>query len=390
MKILLTSDWSSPAVNGVVTSVSNLCKGLEARGHEVRILTLSQTAHSYSEKQVTYIGSVNAGMIYPGARLRAAQGSRWIHELVEWGPDVVHSNCEFSTFWMARKIASQLDVPFVHTYHTIYEDYTHYISPRKSWGRQLVCSLSRLIATQTDCMIAPTEKVRRLLTGYGITKPLYVIPTGIEQTCFSEQETTKDRAAVRQKWNIREDCTLLVFVGRLAKEKNCKELIRAIDWFRGREVALLMVGDGPCREELEQQVRSLGLENQIVFTGMVPPETVSRYYHAGDLFVSASTSETQGLTYLEALSAGLPMLCRADTCLQDVLIDGKNGWQYRTREEFQARLDLFLHSGAFREQLQQNALEIGRRFSIPAFSEAIEAVYLEQIRAKGTVMGAVS
>lgn len=390
MKILLTSDWFSPAVNGVVTSVSNLRKGLEERGHEVRILTLSQTAHSYAENQVTYIGSVSAGMIYPGARLRATLGSRWIHELVEWKPDIVHSNCEFSTFWMARKIAAQLNVPFVHTYHTIYEDYTHYISPRKKWGRQLVRSLSRLVAAQTDCMIAPTEKVRWLLTGYGITKPLYVIPTGIDRTCFSNQETTKDRAAVRREWNIREDCTLLVFVGRLAKEKNCEELIRAMDRFRGREVAILMVGDGPCREELEQQVRSLGLEAQIVFTGMVPPETVSRYYHAGDLFVSASTSETQGLTYLEALSAGLPMLCRTDACLQDVLIDGKNGWQYRTQEEFQACLDLFLHSGAFREQLRQNALEVGRRFSVPAFSEAIETVYLEQIQAKGTVLGAVS
>ena len=382
MKILLTSDWFFPAVNGVVTSVVNLRKGLEARGHEVRILTLSQTAHSYTEDQVTYIGSVSAGMIYPGARMRAVSGSKWIRELVEWKPDIVHSNCEFSTFWMAKRIAAQLEIPLVHTYHTIYEDYLHYISQRGIWGRQMVSRLSCWIAGQTDCMIAPTEKVRQLLVGYGIAKPLYVIPTGIEQACFSERRRVEERSLVRREWNIGEDCTLLVFVGRLAKEKKCEELVDAMKRFRGRAVMLLMVGDGPCRDELEQQVRGLGLENQIIFTGMVPPSMVSRYYHAGDLFVSASTSETQGLTYLEALSAGLPMLCRADFCLQNVLFDGKNGWQYQTQEDFQDCLEMFLRSEMSKEQMRKNALEVGRHFSIPVFSKMTEKMYLEQIGTK--------
>lgn len=131
MKILLTSDWYMPAVNGVVVSVQNLRRGLEARGHEVRILTLSQTARSHSEAGVTYIGSLNAGAVYPGARLRFSFGGKWVKDLLDWGPDIVHSNCEFSTFWLACGIARRLDIPLVHTYHTVYENYTHYISPRK-------------------------------------------------------------------------------------------------------------------------------------------------------------------------------------------------------------------------------------------------------------------
>ena len=105
MKILITTDWYSPAVNGVVTSVKNLRRGLEARGHEVRILTLSQTTHSWTEDGVTYLGSVPAGLVYPGARLRTPMVRRWTQELVAWGPDVVHSQCEFSTFFLARRIA---------------------------------------------------------------------------------------------------------------------------------------------------------------------------------------------------------------------------------------------------------------------------------------------
>ena len=119
MKILITTDWYSPAVNGVVTSVKNLRRGLEARGHEVRILTLSQTTHSWTEDGVTYLGSVPAGLVYPGARLRTPMVRRWTQELVAWGPDVVHSQCEFSTFFLARRIAEYLDVPLVHTYHTV-------------------------------------------------------------------------------------------------------------------------------------------------------------------------------------------------------------------------------------------------------------------------------
>lgn len=390
MKVLLTSDWFSPAVNGVVASVLNLRKGLEAEGHEVRILTLSQTSHSYKEDQVTYIGSISAGLIYSGARLRAVLGSKWIQELIDWGPDVVHSNCEFSTFCMARKIATQRNVPLIHTYHTIYEDYTHYFSPRKTWGQNLVRKFSRMVAASTDCMIAPTEKVRQLLTGYGITKPLYVVPTGIDQGRFRAAEAETDRAAVRGEWNIGEDCTLLVYLGRLAKEKNCEELIRETEHFRGRPLALMIVGDGPCRQELECMVRQCGLEDQVFFTGMVSPKTVSRYYHAGDLFVSASTSETQGLTYLEALSAGLPLLCRADDCLQGVLIDGVNGWQYRTPDEFQERLERFLNSKELVGALHRNALESGRRFSVSAFAAAAEAVYLEQIQRKAGCREVVS
>ena len=119
MKILITSDWYIPAVNGVVTSVKNLRRELEARGHEVRVLTLSQNRHSCARDGVTYLGSVAAGLIYPGARLRTALAGRWVREIVEWGPDVVHSQCEFSTFFLARRIAEELDIPLVHTYHTV-------------------------------------------------------------------------------------------------------------------------------------------------------------------------------------------------------------------------------------------------------------------------------
>lgn len=379
MKILLTSDWYIPAVNGVVASVLNLSKGLKERGHEVRILTLSQTHRSYVQDGVTYIGSLPAGIVYPGARLRAALSKKEIRELLEWGPDVVHSNCEFSTFLLARKIAVRLDVPLIHTYHTVYENYTHYFSPSKQWGRKMVKTLTRHIAAQTDCLIAPTQKVKNLLCDYHVFQPVCVVPTGIEQERFQTQGGDAGREAMREQLGIPTGHTVLVFVGRLAKEKNCGELLKAVFGFRHEAVTLLIVGDGPCRRELERQAESLGLGGQVIFTGMAPPEEVGRYYHAADLFVSASASETQGLTYLEALSCGLPMICRRDECLRGVLLDGVNGWQYGTEEEFSDRLKMFLENPGIRSELSCEAARIGRGFSISSFAENAEQVYREQI-----------
>lgn len=379
MKILLTSDWYMPAVNGVVTSVRNLKHGLEARGHEVRILTLSGTRHSFEKDGVIYVGSVRADAVYPGARLRVSSGKNWMDRMMEWQPDIVHSNCEFSTFPLAQRISQELQIPLVHTYHTVYENYTHYFSPSKVWGRKLVTVFSRRIAAKTDALIAPTEKVKALLQGYGVFAPIYVLPTGIDQEKFISAGKVSDRIEIRKQLGISPGQMVLVSVGRMAKEKNGGELIQLMSHFRGENIRLLLVGDGPCRQELQEQAEELGIEHQVVFTGMVLPEQVSCYYRAGDLFVSASTSETQGLTYIEALSSGLPMLCRRDDSLQGVILEDVNGWQYDSETDFIQKVRSFIEHSEKQKVWSENAQRTGETFSIPAFACRAEQIYQELI-----------
>lgn len=380
MKILITSDWYSPAVNGVVTSVKNLRRELERRGHKVRVLTLSQTTRSWEKDGVTYLGSVAAGLVYPGARLRTALAGKWVRELVAWRPDVVHSQCEFSTFFLARRIAEELDVPLVHTYHTVYEDYTHYFSPSVRFGKKAVAVFSRWVAGQTDCLIAPTGKVRLLLKNYGVDKPVFVVPSGIDLRRFGGEPDPWRMAVLRASLNIPQDRLVLVSVGRLAGEKNIDELLRIRAAMGNSAVTLLLVGDGPDRARLEGLAASLGLAApDVVFAGQVAPEQVADWYQLGDLFVSASTSETQGLTYVEALAAGVPALCRLDPCLVNVIRDGENGWQYRDEVDFQRKLDCFLAQPHRRKQLSQNARQTAEGFSAERFAESVEAVYREQI-----------
>ena len=380
MKILITSDWYIPAVNGVVTSVKNLRRELEARGHEVRVLTLSQNRHSCARDGVTYLGSVAAGLIYPGARLRTALAGRWVREIVEWGPDVVHSQCEFSTFFLARRIAEELDIPLVHTYHTVYEDYTHYFSPSVHFGKKAAAVFTRWAASHTDCLIAPTAKVRLLLQGYGVGKPVFVVPSGIDLGHFQAEPDVLRRNVLKASLNIPQDRTVLVFVGRLAEEKRVEELLRFRAGMGPGKVTLLLVGDGPDRNRLESVAADLGLGvPDVVFAGMVPAEQVADWYQLGDLFVSASTSETQGLTYAEALAAGVPVLCRADPCLLGVVRDGENGWQYHSETEFRQRLADFLARPEGWEALSRGARETGEEYSAQRFARRVEAIYLEQI-----------
>ena len=380
MKILITTDWYTPAVNGVVTSVKNLRRELENRGHEVRILTLSPDLRSETAAGITRIGSIGAGRIYPGARMRTALAGRWVRQLVEWGPDVVHSQCEFSTFFLARRIAEELNVPLVHTYHTVYEDYTHYFSPSVRWGRRAAAVFSRWITGQTDCVIAPTGKVRRLLLGYGVDRPVLVIPSGIDLRRFRRPRDPMAEAVLRASLDIPAGRTVLLFVGRLAAEKNVEELLALRKALGQRSVTLLLVGDGPHRQALEARAAELGLAApDVIFAGQVPPEQVADWYRLGTVFVSASTSETQGLTYAEALAAGVPVLCRADPCLDGVIRQEENGWQYRTEQEFLQRVDEILENPALTAKMGPATAASAEPFSAERFARRVEAVYLDQI-----------
>jgi 1,2-diacylglycerol 3-alpha-glucosyltransferase len=164
----------------------------------------------------------------------------------------------------------------------------------------------------------------------------------------------------------------------MATEKNVDELLRFRAAMGDCPVTLLLVGGGPDRDRLEGLARSLGLASPaVVFTGMVPADRVSDWYQLGDLFVSASTSETQGLTYVEALAAGIPALCRADPCLEGVILEGTNGWEYTDQQEFLQKLEI-AQTRDLRE-MGQTARRSARNFSAELFAERVEAIYTEQI-----------
>lgn len=381
MKILITTEWYAPTINGVVTSIVNLEKELNRLGHEVRILTLSDRNRSYRRDHVTYIRSISAGKIYPGVRVTFSKVNRYIEELEAWKPDVIHSQCEFSTFRIAKHIAKKCRIPIVHTYHTVYEDYTHYFSPNQKWGKRMVALFSKRVLNQASYVIAPTKKVYSILTGYGVQQPIEVVPTGIDLKRFNLQLSGDEKKRLREKHNIPIENKVLLSVGRLAKEKNLEEILTFVSTMQKDNLTLLIVGDGPYRSELENIASKLGITDKVIFVGMIPPEKIASYYQLGDVFVSASNSETQGLTYIEALANGLPALCRRDACLEDVIEDGKNGWQYDSFEQFQEVLNAMLGDQDLYRKLSYHAKEGAvRKYSSVNFAETLERLYEHTIQ----------
>ena len=324
-----------------------------------------------------YAGSVGMGKIYPQARVKIPVVAReYMEELLAWKPDLIHSQCEFSTFFLAKRIAGELDIPIIHTYHTVYEDYTHYFSSQKAWGRSLVQMMTRKLSDQVDAMIAPSGKIERILEGYRVSCPVNVVPSGIDTEKYRKRIDDRSKEALRKQYGIKEDEIVFVYVGRMAKEKNIEELL----WYQKsvqNNIKLVLVGDGPYRTTLEEKAKEYQVTDSVIFTGMVSPDEVARYYQIGDLFVSASTSETQGMTYDEALAGGVPLLCRKDDCLKEVVTEGKNGWQYEKESMYLECIQKWKEfSEDEKRRMRNTAVRTADQFSKESFAKRVEKVYL--------------
>ena len=378
LKILITTDLYTVSTNGVVTSVQNLFDELTAKGHDVRILTISDSLHSHKEGAVYYIRSVPLKAVYTDLRMTTSYRHKLIQEIIDWKPDIVHSQCEFFSYQFAARISRITGAPLVHTYHTLYEQYlTSYVVPSKRLGEFLAKVLSRKRLKHVSTLVAPTQKVENTLQHYGIRAPISVIPSGISLEQHHQRLSHEERMERRRALGIADDEQVLLNLGRLGGEKNLGELLELFAEARQKNdnLKFLIVGDGPAKEDLEKQAKKLGIADYVIFTGMVPPDEVQNYYQLGDVFVSASTSETQGLTYIEAAANGLPLLCRQDDCLADVLQEGENGYEYTSAEEFLHAIDTVMDDPEWRAAAAKRSEEIAASFDKKNFGDAIENVY---------------
>ena len=377
MKILITSDTWAPAVNGVVRSTQLLYQQLKQMGHEVRVVTLAANGESFRRGDVIFLGSISAGKIYPGARIGICSGGEYLRELEAWRPDVIHAQSEFTTFSVARRLAKRCGCPLVHTYHTVYEDYTHYLHLSPKLGRGIVASFTRQIEKRCDLLLAPSPKIETLLHGYGVVCPVQVVPTGVDLNTFHPaRDGGTWRRAVREALGILPEERVLLSVGRVAEEKQPEALLELLAGLpQEKRPHLVFVGDGPSRPALEVRAEQLGLKLWVHFVGMVPPQEAPQWYQVGDVFVSASQSETQGLTYYEALACGLPLLCRKDACLNGVVAEGRNGWQWTNAEEFAAALAELDNDPTRLFWLTKGALETACRYSAERFAQQVLDAY---------------
>lgn len=376
MKILITTDTYRPTINGVVTSIESLKKALDRLGHDVRILTFSDSFNSKQEDDIYYMGSLGAGKFYPDARMNKLFYNRFYEDIMDWKPDIVHSQTEFTMFIQAKKIAKDLDIPLLHTYHTVYEDYTHYFSLNKKIGKELAKQFTKQIIKMTDGVVVPTNKIYNLLTEYNIQEDIYVAPTGINVQKLSEC----DDFDIRSGYKIPEDKHIVLFLGRIGKEKNITEILQYLENIDRDDIVFIIAGAGPFLSELKDICSNSKIRDRLIFTGMIDSSKVGNFYSQSDVFVSASTSETQGLTFIESMACSTPIICRHDDCLDGVLIDGKTGFGYDTEEEFIEYLNKVLDNEELRDEMGKNCKQlVDENYTEDSFANKIEQIYTKVI-----------
>ncbi len=380
MRVLITTDLFKPTINGVVTSVLNLERELKEQGHEVKILAVSQNVYSYREDNAYYIKSVPSH-IYPEVRVPISKASSFVEELIEWKPDVIHSQCEFFSYGFARRIAKATNARIVHTYHTLYEQYTEYLPIGKRLGRAALGKWMKMRLKDVNLIIAPTKKVEQTLKQYGMTKDIRIVPTGIQLEKFNSAVDENAVAQLREKYGIRKEDKVLLSLGRLGFEKRIDELLYGMKEVVKMQdnVKLLIVGGGPARESLEKLTDELELREYVCFAGMVNPEEVQTYYRLGNVFVCASTSETQGLTYIEAAASGLPLICRKDACLYGVLEEGGNGFSYQDIYRFAKYIRTYVTDDAWLQQAGKHSEKVAGKYNTNLFGKAVEGIYKEEV-----------
>ena len=390
MRIGLFTDSYPPYINGVSTSVAMLKKALEKQGHTVYVVTVSSHAlkYEYDEKEkILKIPGIPVG-IYD-YRLSRIYPISMINKMKNWKLDVIHSHTEFGIGILARIFAKQFNLPLVHTYHTLYEDYTHYITHGyfdKS-SKKLVEYLTKFYCDKTAHeLIVPTNKIYKLFKEkYEFTKNIHIIPTGIEvERFFVENVDKKDVELLRKKLNIKRKDFIILFVGRLAEEKNVEFLIKAEKKLleQNNNIRLLIVGDGPDKEKYEELAKSLDLGDRVIFNGKAAWEEIPVYYHVADLFATASTSETQGLTVIEAMASGTTPLCIRDESFVGTVTDELNGRIFDTEKEYIEEVLELVNDNNLRARFNQQARIQAEHCSSKAYATRVLEVYERAIKDK--------
>lgn len=377
MNIGLFTETYYPEINGVATSVYMLKRELEQLDHNVYVFTTTTPGSPEVEHNVFRVPSLPCILI-----TERRVGLFYQHSLAstikKLNLDVIHTHTEFSLGIFGRIMAKELHLPIVHTYHTIYEDYTHYITKIKALDNRAKAFMrvfSKVCCNTVEEVIVPTEKTKELLLQYQVRKKINVIPSGIDLHKFRPELYTKeDTLALKKQYGLTESDKVLLYLGRISPEKNLKEIIAAMPAYLSKheEVKMVVVGSGPDKENMEAMVKEFGLTNRIIFTGPQPWDEIGRFYQLGDVFVSASNSETQGLTYIEAMAAGLPVVAKEDPCLEDILEYGYNGYTFTNQEEFIAGLDHILYDGM---NYVSQAISKVRKYSSEEYAANVVRVY---------------
>jgi len=386
MNIALFSDTYPPEINGVATSTFNLFNILKKNGHNVYAIVTNPFSNKIDYKDnVLRIPGLLLKKLY-GYRMAGFYSSKAMKIVREMKLDVIHIQTDAGIGIFGKICARSLHVPTVYTYHTMYEDYTYYATKGHfdRFARNIVRRYSRFVAEQCTEFISPSNKTKDIIRTYGVDRYVNVIPTGIDFSKFKKEN--QDWAAIAEFKTSHglDNHFVILSLGRVAKEKSLDICLKGYAHFlktASFPSKFVVVGDGPARMELETLVDELGIRDHVLFIGAVPGEKVPFYYHVSDIFVSASVTETQGLTFMEAMASRHIVLARFDENLSGVISNNETGFFFTNENDFGEKVErIHQLESEKKESLLNAAMEKVDVFSIERFYENIMEVYHRAVR----------
>lgn len=385
MRIGLFTDTYTPDINGVVSSIVTLQRELEKNGHEVFVITNHKARTMKREGNVLRLPGLELKWLY-GYKLSTPFHFAARDEVKKMNLDVIHVHTEFGVGFFARIVAKNLNIPVVSTYHTMYEDYTHYVNlfgfeEVDKMTKRIVSTFSRSISDNVQAVISPSEKTKETLLKYGVKTPIYVIPTGLDFSMFDMDQINSEVVTdIRKTYGIQDDDKLIVYLGRIAEEKSIDIPIEGFRYVEDEHIKLMIVGDGPQLDDYKELAKKYHLEDKVIFAGKKSREEVPQYYACADCFVSASLSETQGMTFIEALACGLPVFARPDEVLTDLVVEGESGYLFETSKEFAEKLTAFFAmSDEVRQEMKAKARAFVDKYDSRVFYQKVLSVYYQAI-----------
>ncbi len=402
MRILMMSDVYFPRVNGVSTSIATYRDSLRELGHEVALIAPEYpSARPGSESEPELSSGHDEGWIHripargvwrdPEDRMM-----RWRVIMTQTSRlraaafDIVHIQTPFVAHYAGVRLARTLNIPVIESYHTYFEEYLGcYLPLPQSLARMLARRISRAQGKAVDALVTPSQAMRDRLRSYGVTTPISVIPTGLDLRHFSGGDGARFRAALEIDRGIAVDRPLLLYVGRVAHEKNIDFLLETMrDIRRARPDAVLLVtGEGPAETHLHRLADRLGIGDSVIFTGYLDRKTtLLDCYAAADVFVFASHTETQGLVLLEAMAMGLPVVAHSIMGTSEVLRDGEGALIARTGDhaDFAAKVLRILDDAALHQQLRQRGRAYAAQWSNESCTHSMVALYRSLIAHSGS------
>ncbi|TVP57548.1 MAG: glycosyltransferase [Halomonadaceae bacterium] len=380
LRVAMFSNSYLPAINGVSVSIERLRQGLSHQGNPVLLIV--------PDYQNSPMGTTESGVLrlpplpIPGHWKTFNPGNIFLasirRRVATFQPDLVHLHHPFWLGSLGLLLARWHRLPTIYTYHTRLEQQAHFVPLPGLLFRNLIAHwLTRRFANRCNGIIVPTNSSEEYLHQIGVTTPTFVQPTGVDYERFQRV----DQGALntlRQSLGLTNEAVLIT-VARLSNEKNLDFIIDAIHRLRHltpRVFRWLLVGDGQERQRLQQRIHQLQLQEHITLVGAVPPDTIANWYHLGDLFLFASRAETQGMVILEAMAAGLPVVAVRSSGIDDVILQGNNGFKTPQRlDAWCARVVQLLDDEPLRQTLADNAREFGSQHSVAAFAANIKTIY---------------